>query len=326
MPNFQIPTNVQLDEDSATDTFARYIYEPLERGYGVTVGNAFRRILMSSIPGAAITAIKVDGVHHEFTTIEGVKEDVSEIILNLKQVKIRLGDTKHEKVSLHIEGAGELKAGEIGEGQGDFEIMNPDHHIFTMNEDADFNLEVMLGRGRGYVPAEKNKLPEAPIGMIFVDSIFSPVTNANYKVEELQTAEKANMERLTLEITTDGSIEPANALGYAAQLLRDHINPFLQFESGEIKEPEKKIDEEVLRVRKQLQRSIDELELSVRAYNCLKFANIETIADLVEKEESEMLKYKNFGKKSLQELVEKLGDLGLEFGMDVDKYTKDQLV
>ncbi|MBS1271915.1 MAG: DNA-directed RNA polymerase subunit alpha [Candidatus Marinimicrobia bacterium] len=326
MPNFQIPNTVKLDEESATDTFARYTFKPLERGYGVTVGNAFRRILMSSIPGAAITAIKVDNVHHEFSTIDGVVEDVSEVILNLKQVKIRLGDTKHEKVSLHLTGPGEFKAGEIDDGSGDFEILNPDHQILTMNEDADFNIEVMLGRGRGYVPSEKNKLPEAPIGMIFIDSIFSPVTNANFNVEELQTAEKENMERLTLEITTDGSIEPGNALGYAAQLLKDHIQPFLMFESGEIKEPEKKIDEEVLRVRKQLQRSIDELELSVRAYNCLKSANIETIADLVEKEESEMLKYKNFGKKSLQELVEKLGDLGLEFGMNVDKYTRDQLV
>lgn len=326
MPNFQIPTNVKLDEDSATDTFARFTYEPLERGYGVTVGNAFRRILMSSIPGAAITAIKVDGVHHEFSTIDGVVEDVSEIILNLKQVKIRLGETKYEKVSLEINGAGELKAGQIGEGQAEFEILNPDHHILTMDEDADFTLEIMLGRGRGYVPAEKNKLPEAPIGMIFIDSIFSPVTNANFTVEELQTAEKENMEKMTLDITTDGSIEPANALGYAAQLMLDHLQPFMQFESGEIKEPEKKVDEEVLQIRKQLQRSIDELELSVRAYNCLKSANIETIADLVEKEESQMLKYKNFGKKSLQELVEKLGELGLEFGMDVDRYMKGQLI
>ena len=326
MPNFQIPTEVQLEEESSTETFGRFIYEPLERGYGVTVGNAFRRVLLSSIPGAAITSIKVDGVQHEFTTIPGVVEEVSEIILNLKQVRIRLDNSKHHKVSLHLEGPGELKAGEIGEGEAEFDILNPEHTILTMNENADFNMDVMLSRGRGYVPSEKNKLPEAPIGMIFIDSIFSPVTNVSFNAEELQTAEKESMERLVLEVTTDGSITPPNAVGYASQVLLDHIKPFLEFESGEIQEPEEKIDEEVLRVRKQLKRSIDELELSVRAYNCLKSADIETIADLVSKDEQEMLKYKNFGKKSLQELVEKLEDLGLEFGMDVDKYQKDELV
>ena len=326
MPNFQIPTEVQLEEESSTETFGRFIYEPLERGYGVTVGNAFRRVLLSSIPGAAITSIKVDGVQHEFTTIPGVVEEVSEIILNLKQVRIRLDNSKHHKVSLHLEGPGELKAGEIGEGEAEFDILNPEHTILTMNENADFNMDVMLSRGRGYVPSEKNKLPEAPIGMIFIDSIFSPVTNVSFNAEELQTAEKESMERLVLEVTTDGSITPPNAVGYASQVLLDHIKPFLEFESDEIQEPEEKIDEEVLRVRKQLKRSIDELELSVRAYNCLKSADIETIADLVSKDEQEMLKYKNFGKKSLQELVEKLEDLGLEFGMDVDKYQKDELV
>jgi len=326
MPNFQIPDTVKLEEDTATETFGRFTYEPLERGYGVTIGNAFRRVLLSSIPGAAITSIKVDGIQHEFTTIPGVVEDVSEVILNLKQVRIKLEDNKHHKVSLHLEGPGELKAGEIDDGQADFEVMNPEHTILTMNENADFNMDVMLSRGRGYVPSEKNKLPEAPIGMIFIDSIFSPVTNVSFKAEELQTAEKENMERLILDVTTDGSILPANAVGYAAQVLQDHVTPFLEFESGEIQEPEEKVDEEVLRVRKQLKRSIDELELSVRAYNCLKSANIETIGDLVEKDEQEMLKYKNFGKKSLQELVEKLGNLGLEFGMDVEKYQKDELV
>jgi len=326
MPNFQIPSKVSIDQDSATKTFVRFVYEPLERGYGITIGNAFRRVLMSSIPGAAITSIKVDGVQHEFSTIDGVVEDVSDIILNLKQVKIRLDDSKHEKVAVHLEGPGELTAGELMNGTTEFELMNPDQHILTMNEKADFNMEVMIGRGRGYVPAEKNKLPEAPIGMVFIDSIFSPVTNVTFHVEDLQTAEKENMERLNLVVTTDGSISPANAVGYAAQVLQDHIQPFMQFESGDIKEPEDKIDEEVLRIRNQLKRSIDELELSVRAYNCLKSADIESIADLVEKEESEMLKYKNFGKKSLQELVEKLEELGLEFGMDVDKYMRDQLV
>jgi DNA-directed RNA polymerase subunit alpha len=326
MPNFQIPTKVQLEEESATETFGLFTYEPLERGYGVTVGNAFRRILMSSIPGAAITSIRVDGVQHEFSTIPGVVEDVSDIILNLKQVRIRLNDSKYEKFTVHLDGPGEFSAGMLKNGQAEFELMNPDQHILTMNDEADFDLEIMLGRGRGYVPAEKNKLPEAPIGMVFIDSIFSPVTNVSFRVEELQTAEKENMERLSLEVTTDGSISPQNAVGYAAQVMMDHIKPFIEFESGEIKEPEEKIDEEVLRIRNQLKRSIDELELSVRAYNCLKSANIENIADLVDKEESEMLKYKNFGKKSLQELVEKLEDLGLEFGMNVDKYMKDELV
>jgi len=326
MPNFQIPTNVQIDKESATDTYARFTYEPLERGYGVTMGNAFRRVLLSSIPGAAITSMKVDKVLHEFSTIDGVVEDVSDIILNLKQVKIQLDENKMEKVNVTVKGPGTLTAADIADGSAEFEVLNPEQHLMTLDDDADFEVEFLVGRGRGYVPAEKNKLPESPIGMIYIDSIFSPITNAMYHVEELQTSEKESMERLVLEVTTDGSITPGNAVGYAATILRDHIKPFLQFESDSIKEPEEKVDEEVLRVRKQLKRSIEELELSVRAYNCLKSANIETIADLVSKEESEMLKYKNFGKKSLQELVEKLGELGLEFGMNVDKYTKDELV
>jgi len=319
MPNFHIPTSFKLLE-GGTETKQTFVVTPLERGYGITIGNSLRRVLLSSMPGAAITSVRIDGVLHEFSTIPGVKEDVTDIILNLKGVRFKLLESKPEKVMLTMKGPADFKAGDIGKENNQFEILNPDLHIATLNEDAEVNMELRIMRGRGYVPAEMNKLPDYPIGTIFIDSIFSPVVKSTYEVIQLQGAENENLETLQLTVETDGSLAPEEAVNYAAKMLIDHVRIFVTEDIKLITEPESELDEEVLRIRNELKRSIDELELSVRSYNCLQAAEIRSIADLVSKEEQEMLRYKNFGRKSLTELNEKLAELGLHFGMDVDKY------
>ena len=276
------------------------------------------------MPGAAITSVRIDGVLHEFSTIDGVKEDVTDIILNLKGVRFKLLESKPEKVLLTLKGPGEFTAADIGKDTTQFEILNPDLHIATLNEDAEVNVEMRIMRGRGYVTADMNKLPDYPIGTIFIDSIFSPVVRATYEVIQLQGAENENLETLNLTVETDGSLTPEEAVNYAAKMLIDHVRIFVTEDIKLITEPESELDEEVLRIRNELRRSIDELELSVRSYNCLQAAEIKTISDLVAKEEQEMLRYKNFGRKSLTELNEKLAELGLHFGMDVDKYISEE--
>lgn len=323
MPNFNIPTSFKL-LDGGTDSKKTFAVTPLERGYGITIGNSLRRVLLSSMPGAAITSVRIDGVLHEFSTIEGVKEDVTDIILNLKGVRFKLLESKPEKVTLSLKGPHEFKAGDIAKDSNEFEILNPDHHIATLNEDAEVNIELRIMRGRGYVPADMNKLPDYPIGTIFVDSIFSPVVRTSYEVIQLQGAENENLETLHLNVETDGSLTPEEAVNYAAKMLIDHVRIFVTEDIKLITEPESELDEEVLRIRNELKRSIDELELSVRSYNCLQAAEIKTISDLVAKEEQEMLRYKNFGRKSLTELNEKLAELGLHFGMEVDKYIAEE--
>ncbi|MDD5061148.1 MAG: DNA-directed RNA polymerase subunit alpha [Candidatus Marinimicrobia bacterium] len=315
----QILARVVKDE-SSTDLYGLYYLQPLERGYGITIGNALRRVLLTSIPGAAICSIKIDGVLHEFSTIPGVREDVTEIILNLKQVRIKLFDPKPDKITLQFKGAGEFKAGMIGENITQFEILNPDLHICTMNDKADFSIEIRITRGTGWVPAEKNKLPDFPIGTIFVDSIFSPIVNVTYKVDNLPGTAREILEKLTLEITTDGSITPDEALDLASNILRDFFGLFSRVEAKPLEYQREIPSEDVIKIRNLLKKSVDEMELSVRSYNCLKANNIRTIADLVSREESDMLKFKNFGRKSLNELMAKLKSMGLEFGMEVDKY------
>jgi DNA-directed RNA polymerase subunit alpha len=315
----QILARVVKDE-SSTDLYGLYYLQPLERGYGITIGNALRRVLLTSIPGAAICSIKIDGVLHEFSTIPGVREDVAEIILNLKQVRIKLFDPKPDKITLQFKGAGEFKAGMIGENITQFEILNPDLHICTMNDKADFSIEIRITRGTGWVPAEKNKLPDFPIGTIFVDSIFSPIVNVTYKVDNLPGTAREILEKLTLEITTDGSITPDEALDLASNILRDFFGLFSRVEAKPLEYQREIPSEDVIKIRNLLKKSVDEMELSVRSYNCLKANNIRTIADLVSREESDMLKFKNFGRKSLNELMAKLKSMGLEFGMEVDKY------
>jgi DNA-directed RNA polymerase subunit alpha len=322
--NLLMPEKVELDDSSFSTTFGRFIVQPLERGFGVTLGNVFRRVLLSSLQGAAITAIRLDGVQHEFSNIDGVKEDVVEIILNLKEVRIKLLNKRPDKVSLHLKGPGEFKAGDISNYTADFEILNPDLHIATLNEDADAELEIRVGKGRGYVPAEENKPLEASIGLIPIDSIFSPIRNVRYQVENVRVGQRTDYEKLVLEIETDGSITPDDALTYAGKILKDHIQMFINFEIEPEEEETQEIDEEILRVKKLLRMSVDELELSVRSHNCLKNANIKNISDLVRLDESELLKFRNFGRKSLQEIQDILEKKGLYFGMDVDKYLKGE--
>jgi DNA-directed RNA polymerase subunit alpha len=318
----QMPDGVQVEE--MNETYGRFTVQPLERGYGVTIGNAFRRVLLSSLEGTAITALKIDGVQHEFSTVPGVTEDVADVILNLKGVRFRAGEEDEGTISLQIEGPGELTAGSLADATAEFEILNPEHHIASLSDEADLLMEFRVGRGRGYVPAEENKRADDPIGVIAVDSIFTPILNVKYTVNPARVGEKIDYERLTLEVETDGSITPEDALTAAASILRDHVGLFISVEQEpEPDEEEQEVDAEVQRVRTLLNQSVDDLDLSVRAQNCLKAASIKTIGDLVRREESEMLKFRNFGRKSLQELVAVLEDRNLRFGMEVDKYIEE---
>ena len=322
LPSFQMPESIELDESTYTNTYGKFIVQPMERGFGTTIGNSLRRVLLSSIPGAAITMFRVDGILHEFSTISGVLEDVSEIVLNLKQVRIKTLEKKPDRIVLDLQGPMEVKAGNLQAGSTEFEILNPDLHIATLNEEANFQIELRIGRGRGYVPAEENKAADMPIGTIPIDAIFSPVIRVTYRVENTRVGQRTDYEKLILEITTDGTLTPDDALSYAGKILRDHIQMFIGFDFETEEEETPEVDEEVIRIRKLLQMSVDELELSVRSHNCLTAANINTIGDLVSREEQEMLKFRNFGRKSLTELNKILDDKGLQFGMDVDKYLK----
>lgn len=323
-PNFRMPENVELNESTYTNTCGKFTVQPLERGFGATIGNALRRVLLSSLPGAAITSVRFENVLHEFSTIPGVVEDVAEIILNLKQVRIKLINKRPDKVILDLNGPKEFKAVDIQNNTTDFEILNPDLHIATLDDSAHFRSELRIGRGKGYVPAEENKLPDQPIGTIPIDAIFSPVTNVGFKVENTRVGQKVDYEKLILEIETDGSITPDDALTYAGKILKDHIQLFINFDIEPEQEESPEIDEEILRIRKLLKMSVDELELSVRSHNCLMAANIKTIGDLVRRDDQEMLKFRNFGRKSLSELTKILEEKGLYFGMDVDKYLKSE--
>lgn len=319
--HISVPEKVQIDEKKYSTTFGRFIVQPLEKGYGVTLGNALRRVLLSSIPGVAFTTVRIDGVLHEFSTVPGVVEDVAEMILNLKAVRMKVNDKKITKVGISLTGPLEFTAGEIQKANPNIEILNPNLHIATLDKGANLEMELTIGRGKGYVTAEENKSSNYPAGTIAMDSIFSPIKNVRYFIEQTRVGQKTDYEKLIIEIDTDGSITPDDALCQAASILNDHIQLFvklnLQFESAEsIKDK----DSEFQRIRKILQTSIDELELSVRSYNCLRTANIKTIADLVRQQELSLLKIRNFGRKSLSELTEILEQFGLSFGMDVDKY------
>jgi DNA-directed RNA polymerase subunit alpha len=320
--NLQMPERIEVEESTYTDNFGRFFVQPLEKGYGVTVGNMLRRVLLSSLHGAAITAVKINDIQHEFTQIDGVYEDITEIILNLKQVRLKLINKHPEKVNLTLAGPLEFKAGMIQDQTNDFEVLNPDLHIATLNEAAKVDVELRIGKGKGYVTADENKETDQPIGVIPIDSIFSPVINVKYHVENTRVGQKTDFEKLILEIETDGSVTPDDALTYGGKILKDHIQLFINFDIDTEDEEVAEVDEETLRVKKLLKMSVDELELSVRSHNCLKAANIKTIGDLVRREESEMLKFKNFGRKSLMELGKILEERGLHFGMNVEKYIK----
>ena len=321
----KMPEAVVLDEASYTNTLGRFALQPLERGYGVTLGNSIRRVLLSSLTGAAITAVKFSGVLHEFTTIEGVVEDVSEIILNLKQVRMKLLNKKPNKIDISFNGGGEWTAGDIQKNSAEIEILNPELHIATLNKSAKFDVELRVGKGKGYIPAAENVSPDYSIGVIPIDSIFTPIKNVKFDVENVRIGDKNDFEKLTIEIATDGSITPDDALTQAAKIMRDHIQLFINFDIDQEEEQAvSQKDSEKERIKRILLTSVDDLELSVRSHNCLKAANIKNLADLVKRDESEMLRFRNFGRKSLAELMEIVENLGLEFGMDIDKYLKEE--
>jgi DNA-directed RNA polymerase subunit alpha len=320
--NLQMPQGVERDEATYSNTHGRFIIQPLERGFGVTIGNSLRRVLLSSLQGAAITHIRIEGVQHEFSTLPGVVEDMSEVVLNLKQVRLKLLNKRPDRVSVQMKGPGVFKAGDIQKYSADLEVLNPDLPIATLNKNAEFKMELRIGRGRGYVPAEENTTADQPIGTIALDAIYNPIRKVNYSIENTRVGHKTDYERLLLELWTDGSITPDDALTYAGKILKDHIELFISFDVETEKEDVPEVDEEAVRIRKLLKMNVDELELSVRSHNCLKAANIQTIGDLVRRDEQEMLKFRNFGRKSLQELAKILEEKGLHFGMDVDKYLK----
>jgi len=312
---------IKTDNNSLTDTYGKFIIQPLERGYGVTVGNALRRVLLTSIPGAAITNVKVENVLHEFSTIPGVKDDMTDIIQNLKGVRFKLSDSDVDNVKVSLKGNRVFSAKDIQDATDQFEVLNLDHYITEINAKGSISMEIRIGVGKGYVPSEENELPNAPISTLAIDSIFNPVTKVTYNVQPVPGA-KDPIEILSIEVETDGSITPQDAISYSASVLMDHLRLVVAIAKPEVLEVTEQISEEVIKIRNLLNLTIDEMELSVRSHNCLQAAGIKYIYELVSKEESAMLKYKNFGRKSLTELVEKLDEMGISFGMDVDKYLK----
>lgn len=321
--SLQMPKEIQIEEASITDRYSKFTIEPLERGFGTTLGHALRRTLLSSIQGVAPVAVRIDGVLHEFSTIPGVYEDVTEIVLNIKKMRVKLLGDEPKTLRIEANGKGDLTAGDI-KTDGDIQILNPDLHIAQLTEDTKLKMEIDTGVGRSYVPAEQNKRSDAPVGTIFLDSMFSPVQKVNFEVENTRVGQRTDYDKLILEIWTDGSLTPEDALCYASRILRDHLQLFIKLDEELEMAEEEEVDEETLRVRNLLKTRVDELELSVRSSNCLRAANIQTLEDLVKKTEQEMLKYRNFGRKSLTELNTILADLGLSFGMDVSKYREPQ--
>jgi len=317
--SLQMPKDIQIEEATRTDKYSKFTIEPLERGFGTTIGNALRRALLSSIQGAAPVAVRIDGILHEFSTIPGVYEDVTEIVLSIKRLRLKLLGDEPKVLLLEANKKGELTAKDI-KTDGDIQILNPDLHIAELTEDTKFKMEIDIGMGRSYVPSEQNKRPDAPVGTIFLDSLFSPVQKVNCEVENTRVAQRTDYDKLILEVWTDGSLTPEDAVCYASKTLKDHFQLFIKLDE-ELEMAEEEVeDEETLKIRNLLKTRVDELELSVRSSNCLRAANIQTLEDLVQKTEPEMLKYRNFGRKSLTELNSVLAELGLSFGMDISKY------
>lgn len=320
---FQKPDKVIMHKE--TDFFGQFEFRPLEKGYGVTIGNSLRRILLSSLEGYAITSVKITGVDHEFSTIKGVIEDVTEIVLNLKQVRFKkISDgVDSEKIFINIKGQEQFLAGEISKHTNSFKVLNPEQVICNMESSVHLEVELTVDKGRGYIPAEENKSKDAVIGVIPIDSIFTPIINVKFSVDDYRVEQKTDYEKLTIEISTDGSIHPEDALKEAAKILIQHFMLFsdeLITLDTQVKEPTQEVDENYLHVRKILKTPLSDLDLSVRAYNCLKAADIKSLSDLVAYDIADLLKFRNFGKKSLSELEELVRDKGLTFGMDVGKY------
>ncbi len=325
--NFQKPDKVIMIE--STDFSGRFEFRPLEPGFGLTVGNALRRVLLSSLEGFAITSLRVDGVEHEFSAIKGVVEDVTEIILNLKQVRFKkqIEETTNESVTVNVSGQEQLTAGDLQSFISGFQVLNPDLVICNMDKSVNFNMDISIEKGRGFVPAEENKKSSAPLGTIFTDSIYTPIKNVKYAVENFRVEQKTDYEKLIFDIDTDGSINPKEALTEAAKILIHHFMLFsderITLEADEIAQTET-YDEESLHMRQLLKTKLVDMDLSVRALNCLKAAEVDTLGDLVSFNKNDLMKFRNFGKKSLTELEELVNVKGLNFGMDLGKYKLDR--
>ncbi|MFR9166020.1 MAG: DNA-directed RNA polymerase subunit alpha [Dysgonomonas sp.] len=324
---FQKPDKVLMLE--ADDFFGKFEFRPLEPGYGITVGNALRRILLSSLEGFAITSIKIDGVEHEFASVPGVIEDVTNIILNLKKVRFKqiVEEIENEKVNISVSGTDVFKAGDIGKHLSGFEVLNPDLVICHLDKSANFQIELTINKGRGYVPADENRGLSDDVNVIAIDSIYTPIRNVKYSVENYRVEQKTDYEKLVIEISTDGSIHPKDALKEAAKILIHHFMLFsdekILLEQNEV-DGNEEFDEEILHMRQLLKTKLSDMNLSVRALNCLKSAEVETLGELVQFNKNDLLKFRNFGKKSLTELDELLDSLNLSFGMDISKYKLDK--
>src|SRR5882672_6266577 len=325
--NFQKPDKIILQK--ATDFEAQFEFRPLEPGYGVTIGNALRRVLLNSLEGFAIVGVKIEGVEHEFATMKGISEDVVEILLNLKQVRFKKivdHEVANERVILSIKNRTEFTAGMIGEGTQSFQIMNPDLLICTLDSSARMDVELTIGKGRGYVPAEDNKPKDAPLGYIPVDAIYTPIKNVKYSIENTRVEQRTDYEKLIMEVSTDGTIHPEEAVKQASRILIQHLmiitDENITFDNKEEKK-EDLVDEQTLQLRKVLKTPLEDLDLSVRAFNCLKAAKINSLSELVQYEQEDLMKFRNFGQKSLAEIEQVLGERGLHFGMDLGKLKVD---
>jgi DNA-directed RNA polymerase subunit alpha len=326
--NFQKPDKIILQK--ATDFEGTFEFRPLEPGYGVTIGNALRRVLLNSLEGYAITSIRIEGVDHEFATIKGVTEDVTEMILNLKQVRIKKVVEQEigvEKIDLRIANATEFTAGKIGESTSSFEVMNPELLICTLDTTANLNIQLTIGKGRGYVPAEENKNENAPLGVIAIDSIYTPIKNVKYTIENYRVEQRTDYEKLIMDVKTDGTIHPEEAVKQASRILIQHLmiitDENITFDNKEEKK-EDVVDESVLQLRKMLKTPLEDLDLSVRAFNCLKAAKINSLSELVQYEQEDLMKFRNFGQKSLSEIEQVLHERGLSFGMDLIRLGLDR--
>ena len=317
------PKTLDVEKETLSSTYAKFTCDPLERGFGTTLGNSIRRVLLSSLQGAAITAIKIDGVVHEFQTLPDVVEDVTDIVLNLKEVLLKVEDPRPKVIRIDKDGEGMVTAGDITVSDG-VTVLNPKHHIATLSRGGKLHMELMVQTGRGYVSAERNKSANMSVGTIPIDALFAPVKKVNYIVTNARVGQQTDFDKLTLEVWTDGSVRPDDAVAYAAKILKDQLSIFINFEETE--EPiEENVSEEAAKLNENLDKSVDELELSVRSANCLQNANIRYIGELVQKTEAEMLKTKNFGRKSLKEIREILGEMGLALGSKLDGWVPPAL-
>lgn len=322
---FQMPRMVEVDRDSLNETYGKFEVQPLERGFGVTLGHALRRVLISAIEGVAIKSLNIEGVQHEFTVVKGVREDIPEMVLNLKEVALRYSGSEERDIKIEFKGPGELKAGDLAVDSA-VEVMNPELHIATLEDKSTLKMDLTIGHGRGYLFAEENKNAEQPIGTIPLDTNYSPITRVNYDIENARVGRRTDYDKLTMQIWTNGSIHPEDAIAQAAKLLTEHLSLFINFEEEPDEAEEKAVDEETKRIARLLATSVDELELSVRSANCLRAAGITHLHDLASRSESEMLKYRNFGRKSLNELGEILDRLNLSWGMNLAQYENVEIV